>query len=468
MTEARDRREVTAEALRAVFASCGDFCERSLAPGGLSCSLFFLDGLVSGGDIAEYVLRPLSAFSCEPEAPGGQTDLPEQVLSYALSGAVWSAVAEGCTDPDDAVSRLLNGFCVLTVPGAGAAAYEVKTGEKRGIAEPEVESTTRGPKDAFTETSRSNTGLLRRHLRSAKLRIEELTAGEGSHTNVSLIWVEGRANPEDVGKMRRRLRKLEVRDLLTPAAVERAVTGRRRTPFPLIQYTERTDKFSEALLEGRVGLFVDGLPVGYLAPVNLGWLLRAAEDRDTDWLSVRLIRLLRLAALILALLLPALYVAMATFHQEMIPTKLLLAIIESKKQVPFPTVLEVLGLLAAFEILQEAGLSAPKAISQPVSIIGGLVVGTAAAEANLISPAALIVVSAAGICGFALPGKSFSDAVRLCRFAFTVLASLAGLFGLTLGLIALTVHLSRIDSLGRPWLAPYSELAHTEDKLDGA
>ena len=207
VTEKDDQRGVTAEALRAAFASCGDFCERSLAPGGLMCSLFFLDGLVSGGDIAEYVLRPLSAFPGGTDCFAEQPDLPERVLSYALSGAVWSAVAEGCTDPDDAVSRLLNGFCVLTVPGAGAAAYEVKTGEKRGIAEPEVESTTRGPKDAFTETSRSNAGLLRRHLRSSELRIEELTAGEGSHTNVSLIWVEGRANPEDVEKMRRRLRR---------------------------------------------------------------------------------------------------------------------------------------------------------------------------------------------------------------------------------------------------------------------
>ena len=203
---------------------------------------------------------------------------------------------------------------------------------------------------------------------------------------------------------------------------------------------------------------MDGLPVGYLAPVNLGWLLESAEDKDTDFLSARFLKLLRLLALICALLLPALYVAMAAFHQEMLPTPLLEAIIKSKQKVPFPTVLEVLGLLAAFELLQEAGLSSPKAVSQPVSIIGGLVVGTAAVEANLISPAALIIVSAAGICGFALPGKSFVDAVRLCRFALTVCAALAGLCGLTLGLLALLIHLAGIDSFGKAWLAPYSEL----------
>lgn len=437
-------------ALETAFRGAGDFCIRPIRTGGLDCTLYFLDGVTSGSEIAESVLRPLT---------GLRTGLrPGELLRTVLTESVYCAVAKPCRDPETAVSLVLNGFCVLVIPGAGAAAYEVKTGEKRGPSEPEVESTTRGPKDAFAETSRTNTGLLRRHLRTPDLRFYETVVGKRSRTNVSLVWIEGLTDPETVIRMKQRLDDLETEDLLTPAAVETTLAGRRRTPFPLLQYTERTDKFAHGLLAGRVGIFVDGLPVGYLAPVNLGYLLQAAEDKDTDALSLRLIRLLRLAALILAALLPALYTAMAAFHQEMLPTKLLQAIIESKQSVPFPTVLEVLGLMAAFEILQEAGLSSPKAISQPVSIIGGLVVGTAAVEANLISPAALIVVSTAGICGFALPGKSFSDAVRLCRFALTGAAALAGLFGITLGLIGLLVHLARVDSFDRAYLAPFSEL----------
>ena len=347
---------------------------------------------------------------------------------------------------------------MLVVPGAGAVAFETKSGEKRGPSEPEVESTTRGPKDAFTETVRINTGLLRRHLRTARLRLWETAVGRESRTGVSLLWIDGLTDPETVKRMQARLAAIDTEDLLTPAAVEHVLPGKRRTAFPLLQYTERTDKFAAGLLAGRVGLFVDGLPVGYLAPVNLGYLLESAEDKDTDFLSARFLKLLRLIALASALLLPGIYVAMAAFHQEMLPTQLLEAIIESKQKVPFPTVLEVLGLLTAFELLQEAGLSAPKAVSQPVSIIGGLVVGTAAVEANLISPAALIIVSAAGICGFALPGKSFADAVRLCRFALTVCAALAGLFGLTVGLLALLIHLAGLDSFDRAYLAPFSEL----------
>ena len=436
--------------LRSSFEEAADFTERRLLAAGSDCTLLFIDGLTSGSEIAEFVIRPLR------HAAGGLA--PADLLEWALNGGVEAASGAICSDVEDAEAKLLNGFCVLIVPGAGAAAFEVKSGEKRGPSEPEVESTTRGPKDAFTETARTNTALLRRHLRSSGLRLWETAVGGVSHTNVSLLWLEGTAEPETVERMKARLSALEAGDLLTPAAVERLVPGRRRTAFPLLQATERTDKLAAGLMAGRIGLFVDGLPVGYLAPVNLGWLLQAAEDRDTDWMSARFLKVLRLFALVFALLLPALYVSMASFHQEMLPTPLLEAIIESKQKVPFPTVLEVLGLLAAFELLQEAGLSAPKAVSQPVSIIGGLVVGTAAVEASLISPAALIVVSAAGICGFALPGKSFADAVRLCRFALTVCAALAGLFGLTFGLLALLIHLSALDSMGRSWLAPYDGL----------
>lgn len=432
------------------FAGAADFSVRRLRIAGTDCVLCFLDGLVSGADVADFVLRPLIRL------PGPLS--PAFLLERAVTGGADAAVAAICKNISEAEEKLLAGFCVLVVPGAGAVAFETKSGEKRGPSEPEVESTTRGPKDAFTETVRINTGLLRRHLRTARLRLWETAVGRESRTVVSLLWIDGLTDPETVKRMQARLAAIDTEDLLTPAAVEHVLPGKRRTAFPLLQYTERTDKFAAGLLAGRVGLFVDGLPVGYLAPVNLGYLLEAAEDKDTDFLSARFLKLLRLIALASALLLPGIYVAMAAFHQEMLPTQLLEAIIESKQKVPFPTVLEVLGLLTAFELLQEAGLSAPKAVSQPVSIIGGLVVGTAAVEANLISPAALIIVSAAGICGFALPGKSFADAVRLCRFALTVCAALAGLFGLTVGLLALLIHLAGLDSFDRAYLAPFSEL----------
>ena len=254
----------------------------------------------------------------------------------------------------------------------------------------------------------------------------------------------------------RRLKSLDVDSLATTAAAEEYLTGSRKTAFPLLQYTERTDRFVTALLAGRVGILIDGLPLAYLAPVNLGRLMDSPEDLSRDFVSASALRVLRYAALLVTLLLPGLYVAMAAFHQEMLPTALLQSVIESKQNVPFPTIIEVLFLLLAFEILQEAGLQLPQSIGQTVSIIGGLVVGSAAVEAKLISPAALIAVSVAGICGFALPERDFADAIRIWRLVLAVAASIAGLFGLTAAVLLLVARLAGLQSYGAAYLAPFS------------
>jgi len=439
--------EISVENVKQVFSDAADFVCRDLSIGAVKACAFFIDGLTSGNAISEYVLQPMS------EALNGSA---EEMLGQCLNGTVYSAVAKPVEDMEQLCLLLVNGFCVVVFEGlAKAAAFETRTGDKRNPAPPEVENTVKGPKDAFTETVRVNTSLVRRHLRSPFLRLYETQIGRRSLTNVSLLWLEGITDPNLVKQMKRRLAEIDIDGLLTPSAVEEYVTGSRNTAFPLLHYTERTDKFCRGLLEGQVGLLVDGLPLGYLAPVNLAGFLASPEDRGVDFVSASWVRVLRYAALLVSLLLPALFVAMAAFHQEMIPTKLLRSIIESKQAVPFPTIMEVLGLLVAFEILQEAGIHLPKGLGQTVSIIGGLVVGSAAVEAKLISPAALIVVSVAGICGFAIPGRELADAIRVWRFALTISASMAGLFGLTVGLIVMLLHLGGLDSFGLSYLRPF-------------
>ena len=436
------------EDIQAIFVNAGDFEQRTVLAGGQMLTAFFIDGLTSGGDIAEYVLRPLGRL-----APGPM----QAVYDRALCGGVWCASVSAADSPDAAAQKLVNGFCVVVFPGLPQAlCFEAKTGEKRGISAPEAENTVRGAKDAFTETVRTNTSLIRRHLRNPRLRLEECVIGTESLTNVTLCYLDGVTPPERVARMRTRLGEIQLRGLLSPASVEETVTGARRTAFPMMEYTERTDKFCQGLLAGQVGLLVDGLPEGFLAPVSLGRLMQSPEDRAVDHVSATCVRVLRYLAGLASLLLPGLYAAMAMYHQGMIPTKLLEAIIESKQNVPFPTILEVLGLLAAFEILQEAGLHLPQAIGTAVSIIGGLVVGTAAVDAKLVSPAALIVTASAGICGFALPSRDLSDALRIWRFALAALGGLAGLFGVTVGLLALLLHLAGLSSLGEAYLAPFS------------
>jgi len=438
---------ISAEHIQQVFRDAADLVVRPLRLGEVKATAFFIDGLTSGSEIADFVLHPIT------ERLRGTA---EEMLEQCLDGTVYSAVAQEVADMESLCRLLVNGFCVVVFEGLEkAAAFEAKTGEKRSPSAPEVENTVKGPKDAFTETVRTNTSLLRRHLRSPWLRFYETQVGTQSLTNVAVVWIEGITNPRLVERMKRRLSEICVDGLLTPASVEEYVTGSRSTAFPLLQFTERTDKFGRGLLNGRVGLLVDGLPQGYLTPVDLAGFLASPEDQGMDYISASCVRVLRYAALLISLLLPALYAAMAAFHQEMIPTKLLLSIIESKQQVPFPTLFEVIGLLIAFEILQEAGIHLPQSLGHTVSIIGGLVVGSAAVEAKLISPAALIVVAVAGICGYAIPGRELADAIRVWRFALTVCAAAAGLFGLTAGLIGLLLHLGGLQSFGLSYLRPF-------------
>ncbi len=442
--------EISPALLQKLFADCGDFESRRLLAGGKTeLWLCWLDGTVNAADMAELVLRPLT------DASRFADTAPSEILHAAEQGLVYAVGPRLRSNAAALVSDLCNGCCAL-LAGRQALCFQLRSPHQRGVEAPQAEKTMLGGKDAFTETLRINTALVRNRLRTPKLKLRQTQLGRKSRAALALLWLEDVAAPDVVAALEARLEEIDVDALLQAGVLCEELADAPRSPFPQVLHTERSDVFAMALLDGRVGLIADGLPLGFLVPSSLPAAMFSAEDEAQHFLVGSAIRLLRWGALLLTLFLPAFYVATAMYHQEMIPIKLLLSVIQSKQNVPFPTSAEILGMLIAFELLQEAGLRLPDSVGQTVSIVGALIVGQSAVEARVISPIAVIVVALAGIAGYTMPNQDLSAALRLCRFGMVLAAIAAGMFGLVVATTALLWHLCSLESFGRAYMSPLS------------
>ena len=452
---------LTPQRLEEIFQDCVDFTRRPVALEGESActlTLCYLGGMVRMERVSDYVLRPLAQ-----DQGLRQCRTAAEAMKRMESGALYNLSVARRTQLDRGVFDLVEGWCLLFFPGESEAlSFFVGTEEKRSISAPANETVLKGARDSFVESVRTNTSIVRRHLKAPELRIREERVGRQSATLVDVLYLEGLTNPRLAEELLEQLRDIDIDGVFATGNIEEYIVPAHRTPFPLVQYTERSDRFCAGLTQGRVGLLIDGIPLGYLTPAVLGNFLQTPQDKSSGWLLATTLTLLRYLCMLLTLFLPALYVAMVTFHQEMIPTRLALSIIAAKENVPFRSGFEVIVLLLAFEILQEAGLRLPQSIGQTVSIIGGLVVGSAAVEAKIVSPAVLIVVAIAGIAGYTMPSQELSGALRLWRFLLALLAGAAGLFGAVMGGAALVVHLAGIESFGVPYLTPFAVSAGKE------
>ena len=245
--------------------------------------------------------------------------------------------------------------------------------------------------------------------------------------------------------------------LLATGTLEEYIVDAPLSPLPQLLHTERPDRFAMQLLAGRVGLLVDGLPIGLMLPASLADFMQVTGDSCNHYLVATFLTILRYVSFLLAIFLPAMYVAVAMYHQEMIPTRLLLSIIEAKRDVPFSTALEIIGMIIAFELLQEAGLRLPNPIGDTISIIGALIVGQSAVEARVVSPIAIIVVATSSIACYTLPSQDLGAVVRLLRLLLVVAAAVAGLFGVGLVLCLFLLHLASLDSFGVNYTAPMTD-----------
>jgi spore germination protein KA len=419
--------------------------------GGVKLTAAFVDGLADRNQINISILKPLLRYGslrrCRSEAA---------LFKSVAAGAVHHCSYQIHRQMNDALEALLSGQALIVFDCLGAAiSFDVRNYDKRGITEPTNESVLKGSKESFIESIAVNMALVRHRLQTENLKIERLRLGERMNTSVAVVYIDGLADPNVVDAVRERVNSIKTRGVVSAGQIETALSGEKRTLFPQILYTERTDKFCGNIVDGRVGLLTDGLPVAYITPVDFNSLIQAPEDYAFNNLISSIFRLLRYTCVFAALILPSFYVAVTSFHQEMIPTPLVISIIASKQGVPFPTYVEVLLMLLAFEVLLEAGLRLPQAIGQAVSIVGALVVGQAAIAAHMMSPGVVIIISAAGITGFVVPSQELSNTIRFSRIVLVLLAAVGGLFTVTLGLIWALYHMCTLEIFGTAFLSPF-------------
>lgn len=351
--------------------------------------------------------------------------------------------------------ELVSGSVVILVEGCiKFLSIKIKTGQARAIEEPTSQTIIRGPKEGFTENIDVNIGLIRKRICNKDLRVENLSLGSVTNTTVSLIYIEGIAKDEIIQEIKKRLSKIRIDGVFEGGYIEELIKDDRYSIFPTFMNSEKPDSVAAALLEGRVAILVDGTPYSLTAPALFVEFFQVSEDYYHNYVVSTSIRIIRFAALLLTLLVPATYVALITFHQEIIPTTLLISIAAQREGVPFPALIEALLMETTFEILREAGIRMPKAIGSAISIVGALVLGQAAVEAGIISAVMVIIVSITAISSFAIPSYEMSNAIRLIRFTLMFMAGILGLYGVFMSLIVLVFHLCKLKSIGVPYLTP--------------
>ena len=451
LPEPRWMQSLTADGLQEVYRENGDFRRRTVWAGKWELTLCYIEGLVRLERVSDYILRPLAQ-------DGRLLSVTAEELPMLLQQSVlYNVVTLPGERLDKIVSDLTMGWCVLFLPGGQVLELFTGAEDRRSVSEPDNEPAAKGARESFVENLRANTAMVRRRIRVPELRMSEFTVGRQSLTAVDVLWMEGIADPDTVEQVKQRINGVDIDGIRTAGDVEEYLTSRASTAFPLTFATQRPDRFCGGLLAGRVGILCEGQSVGWLLPGTVDCFFGAVQDRTGGWMMATALRILRYVCMLVTLLLPGLYVALVTFQPEVIPVRLAQSIVRARQEVPFSTLFEVLIMLFAFEVLQEAGLRLPGPVGQTVSILGGLVVGSAAVEAKIVSPAVLIAVAVAGIAGYTVPVQDFAGALRLWRFGLTLAAGAGGLAGLVLGCAVLLRHLSGLESFGVPYLAAFTQ-----------
>lgn len=448
---------------RSILGDCNDIIYREFSFGQghvYHAGLIYVDGLVNSTVINESIIEPMMYRSRHFPVKKGATPLRLADINRSYVTAGETKLLDSF---EDMINAVLNGDTILLVEGdANALLISARGWEKRGIDEPGNETTIKGPREGFTESIRTNTSLLRRKIRNPKLTFESVVLGRKTRTTIMITYIQGLADQKVIDELHNRLAKIDTDSILASGVLEQYITGNPYSPFSTVNYSEKPDVVAGRMLEGRVAILVDGTPFVITVPMFFMESFQTAEDYNINFFFSSFLRLLRYLSFFISVTAPAIYVALTTFHQELIPTPLLHTMTLAREGVPFPAAIEAFTMLIAFEIIREAGIRLPRPVGQAISIVGALVMGDAAVSAGLVSAPLIIVVAITTVANFVVPNQA--DAATLFRYLLLFLGSWMGGVGIVTGLLIMFIHLSSMRSFGVPYLSPYAPLQPSDLK----
>lgn len=433
-------------------------------PPKINATIIYVDGLTNADALQDFLLETFMVDYNKIDEEK-RKKLTNHSIHYFKDILLPVAGVQEITLFEHFFTELFSGKTMFFIDGSEIAlSISFAKWEERGVTETTSETVIRGPQEGFSENIRINTALVRRRIKNPNLWIEAKTIGTQTKTKIEIMYINGIVNEKIVQEVRERIDQVIVDSILESGELEQCIEDAPFSPFPTIYHSERPDAITGGLLEGRVAIFIDGTPFVLLVPALFVEFFQTPEDYYHRTDIATLVRLLRFISFFIALLVPSFYVAILTFHQEMIPPQLIISLAAQREGVPFPAFFEALLMEFAFEILRESGLRMPKATGQAVSVVGALIIGTAAVEAGFISSAMVIVVSLTAIASFVFPLYSIGISARMLRFIFIFFAAFLGLYGIFLGIMLLVLHLCTLRSFGIPYMSPLSPFIASDQK----
>lgn len=450
--------EKNLDTLKGIIGSSSDIIIRKFTFGTkkrIQAALLFIDGLIDRTLVNENIMKPLM-FNLHHIYDEAGEEIGD--IHYIESTLLSVGEIEGTASINKAVNSFLSGDTILLLDDSKEVLIISLQGWKtRTIEEPKTESVVRGPHEGFTETLRINTALLRRKIKDTNFMLEPVQLGSRTKTDICIAYIKGLVNPNLIKEIRKRLNRINIDAILESGYIEQFIEDAPFSIFSTVANSEKPDKVAAKLLEGRAAIMVDGTPIVLTVPTVFIESFQSAEDYYSRPFFASLIRLLRFLGYSINIMAPALYVALSTFHQELIPTPLLLTMVAAHEGIPFPAVMEAGIMITAFEILREAGVRLPRPIGQAVSIVGALVIGESAVSAGLIGAPMVIVVAVTAVASFIVPAQTDSGAI--IRFILLILAAAMGGYGIAMGLFAIFIHMASLRSFGTPYLSPLAPLS---------